>query len=450
VTSAHFAHAAKTTHATPARLLALELTRQVRERKAYAHRLIEDQVRTADIPQAERDFATLLILGVVASSGELDYLLDRALTHGSIKANVRDALRISTYELFFLQKEAHVAVDQGVELVRSLAPQAAGFANKLLRATAQLRDDFPFGDPAVEIKALAHQQAFPLWLAERLVVDLGFESTAEFMAASNLQAPVFLADLPQGTTIQIAPLELSAWLTRIEAGELIIADASAQKAVALATSSTRATDTAFLEVGSGRGTKTVLLQRNALRTSGRQPTLFALDHHAFKHKILAERIDRYHLENVTPVTGDATQLDELIARGQLPQNFGGALIDVPCSGTGTLRRHPEIRWRLAPAEVMAMAAQGLEMLKAVAHHIECGGFVVYSTCSVFCEENEQVINAFLASDEGKSFVLDTSCVTSSAIPCVTANPLRTRLVPNAPDAHFAVRLIKACEDTKST
>jgi 16S rRNA (cytosine967-C5)-methyltransferase len=185
-------------------------------------------------------------------------------------------------------------------------------------------------------------------------------------------------------------------------------------------------------VGSGRGTKTVLLQRGFLRAQGVQPPLFALDIHAFKQNILKERVTCYRLENVTPVTGDATRLDELIASAQLPPSFGAALIDAPCSGTGTLRRHPEIRWRLTSKDVTAMAKQGLAMLKAVGRRIAPGGLVLYSTCSVLREENEQVIEAFLSSEEGEIFALEPS----AAAP----NPFHTTLTPHSPDAHFAVKL----------
>jgi 16S rRNA (cytosine967-C5)-methyltransferase len=171
-----------------------------------------------------------------------------------------------------------------------------------------------------------------------------------------------------------------------------------------------------------------------LRVRGIQPPLFALDIHAFKQNILKERITCYHLENVTPVTGDATQLDDLIASAQLPPSFGAALIDAPCSGTGTLRRHPEIRWRLTPKDVTAMAKQGLAMLRAVGRRIAPGGLVLYSTCSVLREENEQVIEAFLSSEEGETFALEPS----AAAP----NPFHTTLTPNAPDAHFAASLVK--------
>ncbi|MDR2587706.1 MAG: hypothetical protein LBC23_05555, partial [Coriobacteriales bacterium] len=242
----------------------------------------------------------------------------------------------------------------------------------------------------------------------------------------------------QGTTVEIVPSELALWMERIEAGEYLIADATAQAVAALAAPPEPLVGGSFLEVGSGRGTKTVLLQHNALRAFGAQLPLFALDLHAFKQGVLEERAERYGLQGVTPVVGDATRLGELVAAGTLPASFGGALIDAPCSGTGTLRRHPEIRWRLAPEEATAMAAQGLAMLRAVAPHIAPGGSLTYSTCSVLAEENERVVEAFLASPEGASFEvqpLNTS-------PTGSAPYLRTTLTPNSPDAHFAARLLK--------
>ena len=412
--------------ATPARQLALEVTTLIRERSAFANELIQSKVRQARVAPEERDFAILLIRGVVATSGELDYLLDCALHQGTIKPDVRDALRISAYELFFLKKAAHIAVDQGVELVRSFAPQATGFANKVLHETAKLRDGFPFGNPTTDPQALAHQHAFPLWLTQRLISDLGYEMAALFMEASNQQAPLFLVDLKLGTSLEITPTELKDYLPRIEAGEMIVVDDSAQKVAVLATP---ATDRPFLEVGSGRGTKTILLAHNARRTHGAQPQLFALDLHAFKHGVLSRRVEAYGLDRITPVVGDATRLDTLIADGRLPESFAGVLVDAPCSGTGTLRRHPEIRWRLTPEAVTSLATQARAMLVSVAPYTDEGGFIVYSTCSVLAEENEQVIEDFLASNAGKGFALDGEL-------------LRSSLAPGSPDAHFAARLVK--------
>jgi 16S rRNA (cytosine967-C5)-methyltransferase len=501
--------------ATPARLLALDVTRQLRQRQAYAHDLVKKQVQPTEISDVERDFASLLIYGVAATSGELDILLHRALQGGSsgsdsgdgprcrrIKPKLLDALRISCYELFFLQKPAHIAVSQGVELMRSFAPYAVGFANKLLRETAKLREEFPFGDASSEPQAMAHQHGFPLWLAERLIDALGIQAAEQLMLASNQQAPLFLADLRDGSMVEAPPAELQVWLPRIEAGELIVADAAAQQVAALATPPPGGS---FLEVGSGRGTKTVLIQHAQRRALAQgcepdqgnesaqdcEPTqnpdatqYFALDLHPFKQEVLLRRAQQYQLRQLQPVTGDATalgkhrlnypapssgqsapaspgqtpplpqvgvafartglgqidsesgteafigaSLDELINTAQLPEEFSAALIDAPCSGTGTLRRHPEIRWRLQPEDVTAMAEQGLAMLEAVAHCIEPGGFVVYSTCSVLSEENELLIERFLAGDAGQGFEQ-------------AGEPFRSRLYPGSSDAHFAVKLVK--------
>jgi 16S rRNA (cytosine967-C5)-methyltransferase len=382
-------------------------------------------------------------------------LLKLALEKGSIKADIHDALRISTYEIMFIQKPAHVAVSQGVELVRSLQPYAAGFANKVLRNVVKLQKLFPFGDPEKDMQALAHKEAFPLWLAERLVADLGFKATALFMEASNLPAPLFLADLKTGAIVRDEPSCLPEYFSQIEAGDMVVADASAQKIASLAVphseqqtqmalqaqASLRLTleaqeaqsqaqfDLPILEVGSGRGTKTVLMARTSERLHNKQPRIYALDLHPFKQQILEQRVRQYLLYDVRPVVGDVTKIDELVAAAKLPNTFAGSLIDAPCSGTATLRRNPEIRWRLTPDKVTDMAAQGLQMLKSVAPHIARGGFLIYSTCSVLKEENEQVVEAFLSGAEGTSFSMESDY-------------FHTALTPGSADAHFAAKLVR--------
>jgi 16S rRNA (cytosine967-C5)-methyltransferase len=160
-----------------------------------------------------------------------------------------------------------------------------------------------------------------------------------------------------------------------------------------------------------------------------------LDIHSFKHHILEERISQYRLSNVHPIVGDVAKLDDLVVGGKIPSTFFAALIDAPCSGTGTMRRNPEIRWRLTPSEVSSMAAQGLSMLESVAKHIAQDGFVVYSTCSALKEENEQVIETFLLSDCGKDFSIE---------PCGSegANYFRSALSPGSADSHFAAKLVR--------
>ena len=160
--------------ASPARLAALDVVRAVRERDAFAQDVIGTRIDRSDLSSEDRAFATKLALGVVSATGTLDEIIDRALNAPSdVKPDVRDALRVSTYEIIFLGKTPHAAVDQGVELVRSFAMSASGLANAVLRKIVLMRQAFPFGDPMRDPEALARLHAFPLWLARKLIVRRG-------------------------------------------------------------------------------------------------------------------------------------------------------------------------------------------------------------------------------------------------------------------------------------
>ncbi|MDO4970224.1 MAG: transcription antitermination factor NusB, partial [Comamonadaceae bacterium] len=106
---------------------------------------------------------------------------------------VRDCLRVSCYELLFLDNPAHVAVDQGVELVSAVQPRARRLANSVLRKMAAAKESFPYGDVETSDEALARSLGFPYWLCEELVSWLGRAEAAQFMAASNQPAPLFFA-----------------------------------------------------------------------------------------------------------------------------------------------------------------------------------------------------------------------------------------------------------------
>ncbi|MEG0476265.1 MAG: transcription antitermination factor NusB, partial [Raoultibacter sp.] len=169
----------KASKASAARIFAVRVGRAVRMRNAFTHDIITAQLEKTKLTPEDKAFATKLALGVTSSVGTLDEIIDRCLrSPKDISPEVRDALRISTYEIIFLGKSLHAAVDQGVELVRFVAPEAAGLANAVLRKVSRAKEEFPFGDVATSTGALARQQAFPLWMAQLLVEDLGREAAA--------------------------------------------------------------------------------------------------------------------------------------------------------------------------------------------------------------------------------------------------------------------------------
>ncbi|MCL1879512.1 MAG: antitermination protein NusB [Actinomycetia bacterium] len=392
---------------TWARSSALKVCREVRSRNAFARPLIDRYIHTAVQPGSEQAFATRLVLGVVSTSGELDLIIQRALPNNPPEHNLLDALRISVYEMAFLKKPAYLAVSQGVELARSINPHSTGFANWALHRIAESLTGFPWGNPAADVSALAHLQAFPAWFAERLIDELGWDVASEFMSVSNQPAPTFLVDVANNKSLRVNAKELADYREAIVAGHYLVVDANAQRVAQIAAEqllkrAEQVKQPTFLEIGSGRGSKTVLINLAAHR-AGCSYHHHALDIHEFKNRLLSERIRLYGLQGVYPLTGDARKLSDLVSERRLPAQFDCAFIDAPCSGSGTLRRHPEIRWALNTLTISSLAARAQELLAEVALHIAKGGSLVYATCSVMREENETTVKRFLRSPIGQLF-----------------------------------------------
>ncbi|MGN0034363.1 MAG: RsmB/NOP family class I SAM-dependent RNA methyltransferase [Coriobacteriales bacterium] len=452
-------------HVSPARVLALQATSQVRQRDAYAKQVVERLVEDSGLPEHERAFATLLTYGVVSASGTLDEIIDANLRHPrQLKDDVRDCLRISTYEIVFLKKSPYAAVDQGVELVRMVAPKASGLANAVLRKISESANGFPWGDPATDVSALARKYGFPEWIVRRSLSDRGRPETLSMLEASAQEKPpLFLAANPflvgdeklkahlsatgvsargYGVAGCFVTSDSTALVRHPVLGEsmALVSDAAAQTVAVIATPHP---GEPFLEVGSGRGTKTILLQGSCVRHAHRPARIFALDVHGFKTDVLEQRLARFHVPGVKAVTGDVCDLSSI---EELPEQFSGCLVDAPCSGLGTLRRHPEQRWRVRPEQVSQLACNGLAMLQAVAGRIAPGGFVVYSTCTFTLEEDERVVERFLESEQGAGFHVESvaGLVPADLNDAVTPEGyFRTMPRRGGPDGHFAARLVRS-------
>lgn len=404
----------------PARAAALEVVRRVRERDAYAPAVLDAVLGARSLSDADASLATRLAYGTLQSQGVLDDAIDRhASRPGALEPAVRDALRIAAYELLFARTPARASVHQGVEAVRGIRPQAAGFANAVLRRLAEEADTFPWGDPATDTAALARSTAHPLWLVELLQRDLAKDAGDEMLLADNEPAPLFLAHNPFAGTFEAlmaslaedgvdpqtcdpegcvrAGVPAAAVRSRAVAeGLALVTDAAAQLAP-LALGPHPGED--IVEIASGRGTKTVGIQ--AVSSAAGEPArIHALDVHAFKADVLARRMEQLRVPGVTPLVGDATALGSVPG---LPTAAAAVLVDAPCSGLGTLRRHPEKRWRLAPEDLETLPRLQLAMLEQASSLVRPGGVLVYSTCTVARAENQDVVSAFLASEAGKNF-----------------------------------------------
>ena len=432
----------------PARRAACAFLGERRRRGARARDLLRGAQELSALDERDRGLVTRLVMGATAAEGALDALIDAHLRRGAkLEPRVRDALRLAAFELVYLGTRGDVAVSQGVELVRAVAPRAAGLANAVLRrvaekdvaAMAAARERVAAG--AFDASDLALVGALPQWLAERALASLGAERAAAWAAGALEPAGAWVAanrarHVERGQSLfhilekagcepEAGPLPGSFLLGAparlapsglVEHVDVMPCDLAAQE-VALACAP--APGERVLEVGQGRGTKTLLLEGAAVAAGG-PCEVTAVEVSPRKSELAARRMGE---------AGVAGHVRCVCADGRaLPDDLGAfdlVFLDAPCTGTGTLSRHPEIAWSLAPTAPAELAALQADLLASAAARVAPGGRLVYATCSILAEENDAVIQAFLASPAGAAFELVRAALTE---------------IPGATDTHFHAQL----------
>ncbi|MFU8890991.1 MAG: RsmB/NOP family class I SAM-dependent RNA methyltransferase [Anaerosomatales bacterium] len=449
---------------TPSRAVALRVVNEARTRGAWGHELLGTALDRSHLDERDAAFATRLAYGVLSSEGTLDEALDHHLDRPSrVHPKVRDALRLAAYELLFMRTPDRVAVHQGVEAVRSVERRATGLANAVLRRVAEEAPSFPWGDPDTDGATLARLTSHPAWLVARLIDDLGPERARTMLEADNEPAPLYLAHNPFMGTFSALMSSLEGHGVTPEAvgppgcivagtpsaavksealnsGACVVADAGAQFVASLAAPPPGGRGA---DIASGRGTKTLLMQAGSLRAGGVSEIL-AADVHEYKVSLLAERLAMLKVPGVQAVVADSTDPASVDAFGG-PASADAVLVDAPCSGLGTLRRHPEKRWRLDETTIDTLARVGGRMLETAALLVRPGGFVVYSTCTMTERENRAVVEGFLATTPGSEFTVRP---VAQAVPhgwerFVTAEGWFCSVPePAGPDGHFAAVLVR--------
>jgi len=401
---------------SPARAAAFEILLKVEREHSYANELLHSP-RFSNLSRADHGLATELVMGVLRWQSWLDWHLARVSSQKveRLDTEVLLALRLAAYQLMFLSRvPARAAIFESVELVKTARKRsAATFVNAVLRKLANKAatdaDSAKIGhnafleiDQSADVHTLAHAAAHPEWLVARWIARYGVE-TARQMCAHDQHVPVTSirvydenalselagVELRPGHLLSTARTLLSGHITESGAyrdGRVAVQDEGSQLIGCLVGRGER-----ILDCCAAPGSKTAVL---ASRNPG--ATVIAADIHPHRARILRELT---RSPNVHVVAADARQLPFTLS-------FDRILADVPCSGTGTLGRNPEIKWRLQINDLIDLQARQIAILRSALAQLPPGGRLVYSTCSMESEENETVVEAVL--DDSSDFKIIAS------------------------------------------
>jgi len=399
------------------RKIAFDVLQRVEAEGAHASDVLHAKLDTsAELKPADAALATELVMGVLRWRRLLDFLLDRHMKKPVERLDlpVAIALRMGAYQVRFLSRiPASAAVNESVEIVkRARKSSAASLINAVLRkiaseAATPAAAILPAGVAPAERLAILHSH--PTWMVERWLARFGEGDTIALLEANNraprLSCAIHAPDarvetvralekagmhVEDGKLLKTAFAVSGGSPARSEAfrsGQISIQDEASQAIPLLL--GVRAGDR-VLDLCAAPGGKTAALARAA----GSGGTVIAADLHAHRVRAMDAQCKRLGLQNVQLVELDATQPIPL------PGEFDRILVDAPCSGTGTLARHPEIRWRLRPENLSESQKLQTQILANALRKLAAGGKLAYSTCSIEPEENEHVISQALRKSPG--------------------------------------------------
>ncbi len=397
-----------------ARQTAYRILRRVESGRDFAVDLLQSP-QVSELKEADRRLATQIVMGTLRLRGELDYWLEK---HSGKKLDYFDPevatiLRLGLYQILFLQRiPKSAAVNESVELVKAARKRsAAGLVNAVLRKAEPLHEGGRGGKREGKTEAAQIVRSLPAWLAERWVKHFG-EDGMKSLANASLQVPPTTLRIAGGLVgraeiqKQLVEQGIATRLGKYSNQALVVESGNVQASPILRDGRALLQDEAsqlvaslvaphagdrVLDLCAAPGIKTGLLAMTL-----REGLLVACDLSARRLRTMPSLLYRTIPEtvHVLPVRMDAAQ-DICFSI-----TFDRILLDAPCSGTGTLARNPEIKWRLQPKDIVRLAELQAKMLHNALQALTPGGRLVYVTCSLEPEENEQVVENVLKNSQG--------------------------------------------------
>ena len=399
---------------SPARAAAFDILLRVELENSYASELLHSAAYEK-LSRPDHALATELVMGVLRWRSGLDDEVARAASQPLKKLDleVLTALRLAVYQFRFLDRiPHHAALHESVELVkRARKRSAAAFVNAVLRKLSVSKPLWDSVPPVVNRflpEEIAKAWAHPQWLVKRWADDYG-DVEAEKICRHNQSTPTTTIRLrdpkPEDELategISLSPGAFLSSARRVESGEItrtkafrerqVVIQDEASQLVAALIGGVEKKDARILDCCAAPGGKTL-----AIADHNPLADITAVEIHPHRARLLRKLLGKTE-SRIKIAVADATNLPVSVP-------FDRILVDVPCSGTGTLARNPEIKWRLKPEDLADLHNRQLAILRSALAHLAPGGRLVYSTCSLEREENENVIEQALAETTSMSLV----------------------------------------------
>ena len=394
--------------ASAVRVRAVEILRQALRRGAEVPPLLA--TREADLSPADRDLLREIVYGVLRQRGPLDAELTSVSRAplARLEKDLREILEVALYQIRRLDRiPAYAAVDEAVRQARaSGGDRAAKLVNAVLRRLAE-RPALPTPAPAGSTAELARASSHPEFLVKRWVERFGRAEACRILESDNAPSAIDLLVNPHRTdrealraalveegveteTSALSPLGLTVTAGNplrsplLAAGHFTVQDVGAQ-----ALSLLIPPGDLLVDLAAAPGGKTF-----AALALGRARRALALDRSTGRLRRFVDNARRLGMTEARAVAADF--LEPPLKAGQ----FDRVIFDAPCSGTGTLRKNPEIRYRVTPAAIDELARTQTRALARAADLLAPGGYLLYATCSLEAEENERVVEEVLAERPG--------------------------------------------------
>ena len=397
-----------------ARGVALACLIDLAQKDAAISSIVDRAFERLNLQDRERRLANALVYGVIRWKKQLDWVLKQFINpRFQLDIRHRSILRIGAFQLLHLDGiPPHAAIFETVQLAKKNR-KTAGFINAVLRSIQREKEELDY--PSIKthpIEHISNKLSFPKWLVQRWIQTRGLSWTLAFCEVSNRIAPLTIRANTlvtdrnmlheslkvEGINAQISDISQDGIVIKdrsvtdskseinqrdlLNRGDIYAQDESAMLVPYLLISDNTDLVVDLCAAPGGKTTHIGSLMQNMGK-------IIAVDMNNKKLDVLSENCKRLGVQNVETKVVDLTK-DDL----SFISDADAVLIDAPCSGFGTLRRHPDIRWNKTEIQLQALNKLQYRLLERTAQHIKKGGILVYSTCTIEPTENEKIVNRF--------------------------------------------------------